>query len=112
MRHSVFRRCSMPMLFIGLKPDDVALVHFFNLTTLPLHPATTCSNNQCLTKWMSMPGSPGARFKRNAGGRGTPGIIGRKQRINPNSSCEPIFRSFGRRLRSYSCNFHEECFCL
>lgn len=78
MRHAGFCGSAMPVLFIGLKPDDVAGTNFFYPVTFPLYPAAPGGYDQGLAQWMGMPGGSGTGLEGNAGGCPAPCLVGRK----------------------------------
>jgi len=71
MRHRRRRRCAMPMLLAGRKPDHVAWPDFLNRAAPSLRPSDARRDDQCLTEWRRMPGSAGARLECDAGAGST-----------------------------------------
>ncbi len=60
MRHGGGRGGTVPVLFAGWEPDDVARADFFDGSSPPLNPATACGDNQGLTERVRGPGGASA----------------------------------------------------
>src|SRR5271157_3894342 len=60
-------RCgrTVPVLFAGRKPDDVARADFFGRSALALHPAEAGRHNKRLAERMGMPHRPGTGLERD-----------------------------------------------
>src|SRR6266487_4323361 len=55
VRHRRRRRRTVPVLFVGRKPDDIAGVNFLDAPTPNLHPAVTGCDDQGLAQGMGVP---------------------------------------------------------
>jgi hypothetical protein len=75
--HGGRRRRTMPVLYPGAKPDDIARIDVSNLSTLHLRPSRTRSHDQSLTKGVRVPRGARTRLKRDA----CPNCAGRFRRL-------------------------------
>src|SRR5262249_56273455 len=75
------RRCAVPMLLAGRKPDHVARPDLFDRTAPMLRPADACSNDERLPERMGMPSGAGPRFESDARAGGARRLGCLKKRI-------------------------------
>src|SRR3712207_1501810 len=100
MGHGSTRRCSVPVLQTGGKPDHIAGANFLDRTTFAPNPTEAGRNDQSLSKWMRVPGRASARLKRHACAGDARRIGGAEERIDADRPSEIVGRSFARRLRT------------
>src|SRR5262245_4785499 len=74
MRHRRRRRCAVPVLLAGRKPDHVARPDLLDRAALALRPAAAERDDQGLAERMGMPGGASARLERYAGAADACGI--------------------------------------
>lgn len=107
----------MPVLQPRRKPHDVARTDLLDRTALTLHPSQPGGDDQRLTERMRAPGGTGAGLEGDLAGSDAGRIRSLEERIDADSSGEPIFRALlGRRepfllmsismLSSFSCSFY------
>src|SRR5436305_13311974 len=65
--HTRFWRGSVPVLFTGRKPDDIAWANLLDWATCALHPSTARCNDESLSKRMCVPRSSRTRFEGHDG---------------------------------------------
>jgi len=93
MCHGIVGSRAVPMFDVHRDPDNIALIHFFNLSAPFLKPTPALGNDERLTQWVRMPGSTGAGFKRDGGAADPGGFGGLKRRINSDVAGKIIFRA-------------------
>jgi hypothetical protein len=98
MRHSVRRRCAVPVLLTGREPDDIAGPDFLSGAAFALHPAAAGGHDQRLTQRMRMPGGPGARLERHARAHNARRVGRLKQRVHADRAGKILRRSFAGRM--------------
>jgi hypothetical protein len=106
--HRSRRRRPMPMLLTWREPDNVPRTNLFNRTTPALRQPEPSRDNQSLAKRMRMPRRSSSRFERNARADSARRLRCLKQGIDPNSSSEPIRRTFIGWLRTATFDFHQK----
>src|SRR6478735_3692681 len=70
VRQGGFRGGTMPMLFAGREPDNIAGMYFFDRTAFALHPATARGHDEGLAQRVRVPGCASAGLKCDAGAGG------------------------------------------
>src|SRR6266508_6332740 len=92
VRHRRRRRCAMPMLQAGRKPDHITGPNFLDRPALALNPAAAGHDNQSLAERMRMPGGAGTRLEGDAAAT-NPCRIGRlEQRVHADRAGEILRR--------------------
>ena len=81
---------SVPVLFVGREPDDVAGANLLNRAAIALSPAEAGGYDQGLAERMGVPCSPRTGLKGDAGALNECGIGCLKERIDAHRTGEPI----------------------
>src|SRR5690348_289094 len=94
------------MLFSGLEPDHVSGTDLFDRTPLTLGSTGAGGDDENLTEWMRVPCCARTGLECDRVPRRACWSTDRKQGIDSYDACEPICRSFARRLRAGSGDLH------
>src|SRR5947199_6051161 len=106
VRHACTRRSSVPVLFTGRKPDNIAGTDLLDRASFALRPSKTRCNDESLSQRMCMPCGPRTRFERHTCALNQRGLRRLEERIDAYAPSEPLRRSFCGRLRANSFDFH------
>jgi hypothetical protein len=113
VRHAGSLCGSVPALFTGRKPDNIAGTDFLDWAAFALHPATARSNDEGLSKRMCMPCGPSTGFERYASALNKRGIRRLEEPIDAYVPSEPFGRALCGWLRASSFLFPCLCsYCL
>lgn len=93
VRHFCRGSSTMPVLYAGRNPDDIAFVDLLNLSTLFLHPASTGGYSQGLAERMRVPRSPRTQFKTNSCSSNTRWLDYGQKRFDAHDSGKVLRRS-------------------
>src|SRR5580658_5517578 len=94
VRHGRCLRCSVPVLFSGFEPEDVARADLFDWAAPALRAAAAGCDNERLAERVRMPGCAGSGFEGDAGADYACWVGRGKQRIDPDGAGEPLGRPF------------------
>jgi hypothetical protein len=94
------------VLLARREPDHIARPNFFDWAAFALCPTKTGGDDQSLAERVRMPRRASAGFKCDTCSTDASRRRCLKQGINSHRAGEPIGWSFGRRLCTYSLNFH------
>ena len=85
---------SVPVLFVGWEPDDVAGTNFFDGTVFALNPSTAGGDDEGLAEGMGVPGGAGSGLEGDVGSDDEGGVGGLEERVDADGAGEPVGGAF------------------